>query len=161
MPVLYSLPNPKPQCPGWAGQGVWVPAAASALPALVKHRGKPRQALPHPAHPNGSALPCRKNPAISSQLCHETTPILGQRLPQAQLQPVPTGEAKPTAGARRAPAQHQHREQFRSILTPQPTRAGAQSPSWPPAKLRWGERSCRRGSTNPGQAQAPQSYSRL
>lgn len=29
-------------------------------------------------------FPAEKNPAISSQLCHEITPILGQRLPQAQ-----------------------------------------------------------------------------
>lgn len=135
--------QPQPSWP-WLNTGESPGRLCLTLPALM--------AAPFPAE---------KNPAISSQLCHETIPILGQRLPQAQLQPVPTGEAKPTAGARRAPAQHQHQEQFRSILTPQPTRAGAQSPSWPPAKLRWGEWSCRRGSTNPGQAQAPQSCSRL
>lgn len=39
----------------------------------------------------------RTSAAKSSKLCNETTPIPGQRLPQAQPWPATTGEAKPTA----------------------------------------------------------------
>lgn len=62
-----------------------MPAAASALLGLVKHRRKPTQAPPHPAHPNGS----RKKNHFSSQQ-KKTQPYLPNF---AMKQPNPGAEA--------------------------------------------------------------------
>lgn len=60
-----------------------MPAAASALLGLVKYRINPRRlylSLPTlmPAEKTHFFFPPEKNPAISSQLCHETTQCRGR-----------------------------------------------------------------------------------